>query len=129
MNYACHVALILSIAPALMGQGVRDRNLPHKRLRMDVSTAPAPESLPSNSTDRSQTLALEKAERAVVRAPGLSARKPPLEKGVMEKARPARARDAEDQFKPASPPVKLSKGAVNSQAHGRHKGWVIANGR
>lgn len=129
MNYACHVALILSIAPALMGQRVRDSNLSHKRLRMDVSTAPAPDSLPSNSTNRSQTLALEKAERATVRAAAPSGRKPLAEMSGNEKARSPRARDAADLIQPVSSPVKLTKGAGNYRAQSRRKGWVIPNGR
>ena len=68
MNNLLCLMLIVCATTSTMGQGASDRNLSHKRLRMDVTTASTPDMLVSPSEYRLQNLALQKAERATARA-------------------------------------------------------------
>lgn len=129
MNHLSYLALILSLTTSMMGQGARDRNLSHKRLRMDVTTASVPENTPSSSDYRTQNLALEKAEHETLRATALSAHKSSPANHPAQKVVPAREAETSGQILQASSSLKLKSGASNSRSHGRRKGWVNGNGR
>ncbi len=129
MSFLFQLALILSFTTSMMGQGARDRNLSHKRLRMDVTTASVPESVPSSSDYRTQNLALEKAERATLRSQELGSRKSSVANHPTEKVVPARDLETLGQIPRASSSLKLRGSATNARSRGRRKGWVNGSGR
>ncbi len=94
---------------------------------MDVTTASTPDTLASPSEYRLQNLALQKAERATARAAAPNVRRAATESYKPEKDRPARKVETSGQR--ASSTLKLTKGASNNHARGRHSGWVTGNGR
>jgi hypothetical protein len=129
MKYLICISLTLLLAPTVVAQGARDRNLTHKRLRMDVTTTTAPDPLHSGADYRSQNLALEKSEREMARAAAPRNKQLAAEKYGTEKERPARDAAASEQMPARPSSLKLRSGVSNYQSRGRHKGWVNGNGR
>jgi hypothetical protein len=129
MNNLLCLMLIVCATTSTMGQGAGDRNLSHKRLRMDVTTASTPDTLVSPSEYRLQNLALQKAEHATARSAAPIVRGAATERYTPEKDRPARNVETSGQILRASSTLKLTKGASNNHARGRHSGWVTGNGR
>jgi hypothetical protein len=127
MNNLLCLMLLVCATTSMVGQGASDRNLSHKRLRMDVTTAPTPARLLFPSEYRLQNLALQKAEQATARAAAPNVRGAATEKYPLGKVRPTRNVETSGQMLVASSTLKLSKGAGKNHVPGRHKGWLTTN--
>lgn len=121
-------SLILCSALTALGQTTHDRNLVHKRVRLDVTTA-SPSQF-SAKAFRSENEALQRTERDTARTLGLGAQKQIPAKHTLETDK--RHPNIESQyqvFRPNSAALRPNSGRSSSRGHGRHVAWVSRNGR
>jgi hypothetical protein len=118
--------LVLCFASAAVAQASYD-HISHKKIRMDVSTAPVPGSRLSSS-NREQDKALDRAERDTIRAVTTTPKQAPLKYGLEKEQHPG-GNGTSASMIPVSAPLKLKSGLGNSRAHGHKSGWVNGNGR
>jgi hypothetical protein len=112
---------------ASVGQMPHDRNLAHKRVRMDVTTASPSADSASARESRSASMALDNIERQTVRAESEAATKRavPRSKEIQDLERPRRQTGAIGSPQPQRSGLRNVGGrSGQSGRRGIHAGWV-----